>query len=142
LVSKFGKYGQVLWHRSHGIDEREVQVSRIRKSVGVERTFEYDMSISHEMADVLKQELIPELKRRAAKYLANRKVNKIGVKVKFQDFQQTTKEQACTEINIDLFLKLLSEAVSRGKGKSVRLLGVHIGLADEKVNELQLGLDL
>ena len=68
--------------------------------------------------------------------------NKIGVKVKFQDFQQTTKEQACTEINIDLFLKLLSEAVSRGKGKSVRLLGVHIGLADEKVNELQLGLDL
>lgn len=141
LANKFGKYGHVLWSRSHGVDDREVQVSRVRKSVGVERTFEFDMDIIHEMDEVLKDKLIPELKRRAAKYLVHRKINKLGVKVKFQDFQQTTKEQAFSEINIDLFLKLLSEAVSRGKGKSVRLLGVHIGLADEEVNELQLGLE-
>jgi DNA polymerase-4 len=142
LVNKFGKYGQVLWQRSHGIDDREVQVSRVRKSVGVERTFAYDIKAIDEMDGVLKNKLIPELKIRAAKYLTQRKINKLGVKVKFNNFQQTSKAQAYSEINSELFRKLLTAAVSRGNGKAVRLLGIYIGLADESANELQLGLDL
>ena len=39
LINQFGKLGNLLWKRCHGIDEREVETSRIRKSVGVERTF-------------------------------------------------------------------------------------------------------
>jgi DNA polymerase-4 len=140
LANKFGKYGRVLWSRSHGIDNREVQVTRIRKSVGVERTFEKDLESTHVMDEILKEKLIPELIQRAGKYLETRKISKLGVKVKFNDFHQTTKEQAYSEINTNLFTELLTEAVSRGGGKPVRLLGVHIGLADEEVNESQLGL--
>lgn len=142
LANNFGKYGQVLWHRSHGIDDREVQVTRIRKSVGVERTFEKDVESRQVMNDILTEKLIPELIKRAGKYLDSRKISKLGVKVKFNDFQQTTKEQAYTAIDTKLFSELLIEAVNRGNGKPVRLLGVHIGLADEAVNALQLGLDL
>jgi hypothetical protein len=38
-------------------------------------------------------------------------------------------------------MELLNDAVSRGQGKSVRLLGVQVSLAEKKMNELQLGLD-
>ena len=140
LVSKLGKYGHVLWNRSHAIDEREVQVTRVRKSVGVERTFEFDMTNMNDMELVIKEKLLPELKQRAAKYLDSRKMNKLGVKVKFNDFQQTTKEQMSNEISLSLLNYLLKEAVARGNGKSVRLLGIHIGLADEDNTEQQLSL--
>lgn len=140
LAEKFGKYGRVLWNRSHGIDEREVQVSRIRKSVGVERTFEHDISNTDEMICIMRDKLLPELEARALKHLNYRKMNKLGVKVKFSDFQQTTKEQATNTINVRALEMLLIEAVERGNGKSVRLLGVHIGLSDEKQDSQQLDL--
>ncbi|SPZ01709.1 DNA polymerase IV [Proteus mirabilis] len=38
LVRNLGKFGQSLWERSHGIDERLINPERLRKSVGVERT--------------------------------------------------------------------------------------------------------
>ena len=142
LINQLGKYGQVLWRRSHGIDEREVQMTRIRKSVGVERTFDEDVKSIQVMNEILKEKLIPELIKRAAKYLETRKISKLGVKVKFNDFHQTTKEQTYSDINPKLFSELLTEAVNRGNGKPVRLLGVHIGLADEAEKTLQLGLDL
>lgn len=140
LINKFGKYGQVLWDRSHGIDNREVQVSRIRKSVGVERTFAQDIETLSEMEQVLEQKLLPELQKRAAKYIESRQIHKLGVKVKFSDFQQTTKEQVSANIDLDLLLELLKQAVARGNGKPVRLLGAHIGLAEQDENTQQLGL--
>jgi DNA polymerase-4 len=94
------------------------------------------------MHQILKDTLIPTLIDRAASYIAQGKINKLGVKVKFSDFQQTTKEQTHTEINTNLFIELLNDAVSRGQGKSVRLLGVHVSLLDKKISELQLGLDI
>jgi len=141
LVQNFGKYGHVLWRRCHGIDEREVQTQRIRKSVGVEKTFAENLYNLNDMHEILKSKLIPALIERAASYIAKGKINKLGVKVKFSDFQQTTKEQTHSTINTSLFLELLNDAVSRGQGKSVRLLGVHVSLADNQISELQLGLD-
>lgn len=38
LLKRFGKFGRVLWERSQGIDDRDVNNERLRKSVGVERT--------------------------------------------------------------------------------------------------------
>jgi DNA polymerase-4 len=141
LAQNFGKYGQVLWQRCNGIDEREVQTRRIRKSVGVERTFVKNLCNLNDMHEILKGKLIPALIERASSYIAQGKINKVGVKVKFSDFQQTTKEQTHTEINTNLFIELLNDAVTRGEGKSVRLLGVHVSLADNQISELQLGLD-
>ena len=140
LISHFGKYGKVLWNRSHGIDEREVECTRIRKSIGVERTFEYDIASVVELEAIIEGKLLPELKRRSAKYLESRGMNKLGVKVKFNDFKQTTKDQMSNEINLPLLKELLNEAVLRGHGKSVRLLGVYIGLKQPKEETLQLGL--
>ncbi|WP_105169044.1 DNA polymerase IV [Pseudoalteromonas sp. T1lg23B] len=141
LVGHFGKYGRVLWNRCHGIDERAVQTTRIRKSVGVERTFENDVSELSQMILIMKQKLLPELERRATSYIESRGMNKLGVKVKFSDFQQTTKEQAANAISGDILEQLLIEAVKRGNGKPVRLLGVHVGLGDEPSTTTQLGFE-
>ncbi|WP_199610796.1 DNA polymerase IV [Flocculibacter collagenilyticus] len=142
LIEHFGKYGRVLWDRCHGIDNRAVEVSRIRKSVGVERTFEKNVSSLDELSRILIERLLPELERRAQKHLATRSMNKLGVKVKFADFQQTTKEQKHNQIERNTLIELLQEAFFRGNGKSVRLLGIHIGLDDDANTFEQLNFDL
>ena len=128
LIDHFGKYGQVLWDRCHGIDDRSIEVSRIRKSVGVERTFAQDISGVEALKAIIHETLLPELKKRAENHLKSRRMNKVGVKVKFSDFHQTTKEQKHDHIDASVFENLLTEALQRGEGKPVRLLGLHIGL--------------
>ena len=134
LIQAFGKFGGILWKRCQGIDDRAVEISRIRKSVGVERTFSEDIHSEEELHLLMKDRLIPELKRRAEKHLASRSISKLGVKVKFKDFHQTTKEFKHTYFDDEIFDELLSEAMTRGEGKAVRLLGVHIGLEEKKAD--------
>jgi len=43
LIEKFGKQGYRLFEMAHGRDERPVVVSRVAKSVSVERTFSQDL---------------------------------------------------------------------------------------------------
>lgn len=141
LESQFGKLGTLLWKRCHGIDEREIETSRIRKSVGVERTFAEDIDNIESLKNILFESLLPELKRRAAKHLLDRQIHKIGVKVKFNDFHQTTKEFTFNALNHELFAELLMQAFERGEGKKVRLLGAHIGLSDHHTLSLQYAFD-
>ncbi len=140
LAQHFGKYGHALWNRCHGIDNREVEVTRVRKSIGVERTFDQDIQETTALYDVLSSKLLPELTRRCTNNIKERRINKLGVKVKFKDFQLTTKEIKCDRIDERILQELLEEALVRGHGKSVRLLGVHIGLSDQEPEKNQLDL--
>lgn len=142
LIQKFGKLGLSLWNKCHGIDNREVNISRIRKSVGVERTFAEDIHTEEVLSVYMMEELIPELKRRAKTYLQTRDISKLGVKVKFKDFHQTTKEFKHHSFDNHIFNHLLQEALSRGEGKAVRLLGVHIGLGEALSDQHQFELAL
>ncbi|WP_440877527.1 DNA polymerase IV [Thalassotalea sp. PLHSN55] len=140
LVQHFGKFGKKLWQRCQGIDPRGIETSRIRKSVGVERTFSTDISVIEELEHILAEKLLPELELRSAHYLEQRAINKLGIKIKFNDFQQTTKEHQYHEIDLPKLLLLLREALARGQGKPVRLLGVHIGLSEKISDNRQLAL--
>ena len=141
LINQFGKLGNLLWKRCNGIDERNVEVSRTRKSVGVERTFSEDIGDLSSLKHILIENLLPELNKRAAKHLSTRQIHKVGVKVKFNDFQQTTKEVTFNGLNNTLFLELLAQAVERGEGKKIRLLGAHLGLSDDHTQSLQYEFD-
>lgn len=132
LTSKYGKLGRLLWDRCSGSDDRPIMVSRERKSVGVERTFPEDISNLSTLDDILKNKLLPELQKRVAKHLIDRDIGKLGVKVKFSDFHQTTKEISTNTIDQVVLSDLLTEAFARGDGKQVRLLGIHIGLSSHK----------
>jgi len=142
LINKFGKLGESLWSKCQGIDDREIKTTRVRKSVGVERTFSDDISDNKLLNDFMHEKLIPELKKRSERYLNDRGISKLGVKIKFGDFHQTTKEFKYDHFDNDIFNTLLIEAVDRGHGKAVRSLGVHIGLSEEVNNQTQFELEL
>lgn len=142
LINRFGKFGLSLWRKCQGIDSRGVETSRIRKSVAVERTFSENMRSEDELQGFLHEKLIPELKQRAEKHLASRKIDKLGVKIKFSDFRQTTKEHKSPELSNDIFTSLLQEAWERRNGKDARLLGVYIGFSDDNGGTQQLSLSL
>ncbi|MCG7564032.1 MULTISPECIES: DNA polymerase IV [Pseudoalteromonas] len=140
MTERFGKFGDVLWRRCQGIDERKVETERIRKSVGVETTFEKDIQDLDALKDVLRERLLPELQRRAEPYRGTRTFNKLGVKVKFYDFTQTTKECQYHEIDEGVLFTLLEQAVERFGSKPVRLIGIQLGLGEVASGQAQLGL--
>ncbi|WP_286235036.1 DNA polymerase IV [Thalassotalea sediminis] len=136
LVKTFGKLGASLWQKCQGIDNRAVEVTRVRKSVGVEHTFARDITEVEELKAYMVSQLLPKLIKRSSRYIEERGISKIGVKIKFSDFQQTTKEMQLEGIEPRAFNLLLEEAIQRGHGKSVRLLGVHVGLNSKKSDEV------
>ena len=53
LVRRFGRHGAHLWAIAHGRDERRVNPTRERKSVGCERTFGTDLAGRHALDEAL-----------------------------------------------------------------------------------------
>lgn len=127
LIKRFGKFGSIIWDRSHGLDDRNLSLSRQRKSVGVERTLAEDIHTEEDCIKML-DNLFPLLEKRLIKTKA--KIQSQGIKLKFSDFQQTTVEHKCQQLNQDYFLELLNEGLSRQENRGIRLVGLHVGLAD------------
>lgn len=146
LQKELGKFGTVLWNRAHGVDERDVNVSRERKSIGVERTFSEDLHTLEACREVMPM-LWDKLQERVAGYLAKTGAKRCairsqGVKLKFSDFQQTTVEHRHHDIDEGFFHTLLDEAWMRARGRGARLVGIHLGLADDApIQQLTLPLE-
>ncbi|MFS2222243.1 DNA polymerase IV [Pantoea sp. B65] len=141
LLRRFGKFGRVLWERSHGIDNREVITERERKSLGVERTLSEDIDSWEECLKILDY-LYEELERRLTAIKPDRLIARQGVKLKFNDFQLTTQEHVWPVLNkgdlIDLARKTWDE---RRGGRGVRLVGLHVSLLNPQLErQLLLGL--
>lgn len=137
LLNLFGKMGQRIWLYSHGIDEREIQPHRERKSVGVETTLLSNIHQLEEGVNVLAT-LYPQLVKRvqrACPEMPLAQLRKIGVKLKFEDFQVTTLEKSAVEFSHENFQQLLGQIWARRQGRSIRLIGLHVTLPEEKVSE-------
>lgn len=140
LLKSFGKFGRVLWERSQGIDERQVSPDRLRKSVGVERTLTEDIHHWHDCEALIVDKLYPELEMRLRKVKPDLHIARQGVKLKFQDFQQTTQEHIWPVLNQEDLLKVARKVwQERREGRGVRLVGLHVTLLDPQL-ERQLVL--
>ena len=142
LVKHFGAQADSLLKRSRGIDERPVCSNEQRKSLGVERTLEHDLLKYTECVETLSQ-LLPQLQRRLEHYsntAAGRMtpVQKVGVKLKFSDFRQTTVEKQGQPLQLDKLLPLLDEAWQRRQQQGVRLIGLQIGFKTSALQQLAL----
>ena len=140
LIAQFGKFGNTLWERCHGIDNRTVVVERVRKSIGVERTYLNDI---HNLAQCIFfiEPLFMELERRVEKSIDDKLITKLGVKLKFNDFQQTTVEHKYHKMDLQFFIKLCEEAFQRSRGRSIRLIGLTVGIEPKK-STIQMQLPL
>ncbi|AGP43172.1 DNA polymerase IV [Serratia plymuthica] len=134
LLKRFGKFGRVLWERCQGIDLREVSPERLRKSVGVERTLAEDIHDWEDCEALIVDKLYPELEMRLRKVKPDLHIARQGVKLKFQDFQQTTQEHVWPVLNKDDLLNVARQAWrERREGRGVRLVGLHVTLLDPQL---------
>lgn len=134
LENRFGKYGAELWNKAHGIHHGEVVAYYEAKSISTESTFEENV-IDHER---LMSELVRMTERVAYELRQdNKTAGCIAVKIRYPDFETTTKQTTIPYTFYDdelipqareLFRKLYR------KGQPVRLLGVRLSeLTDEAV---------
>lgn len=141
LLKQFGKFGSSLWERCHGIDCRDVTPTRVRKSLGVERTFAQDIRTESECLDAI-ESLHDELVRRFSKIAHDKIIIRQGLKLKFDDFQQTTVEHKQNSLDKAFYSILLKEALVRANGRGIRLIGLSIGLEPSEGHpEIQMALE-
>ncbi|HBV38273.1 MAG TPA: DNA polymerase IV [Erwinia sp.] len=141
LLKRFGKFGRVLWERCNGIDEREVVTDRLRKSLGVERTLSADIHEWDACLEII-DFLYAELERRLKVIKPDLLIARQGVKLKFDDFQQTTQEHVWPVLNKDDLIAVAKKTwEERRTGRGVRLVGLHVTLLNPQLErQLLLGL--
>lgn len=148
LTQHFGKSGPYFYGIARGVDEREVQPDRVRKSVGAEDTFTQDIND----LDMATSQLKP-LAEKIWSYCETKGFSgkTVTVKIKYSDFTQATRSRsnALPFANGNDVLETaagLLASVYPFK-RSVRLLGVSLSSltsdsADGDGKQQQLGFDL
>jgi DNA polymerase-4 len=127
LVRNFGKAGLFYYNIVRGIDERAVEPSSERKSVGTELTFEKDITTRFGIiAELYKIE--KELMERLDE--AGTTGRTVTVKVKFSDFRQITRGKTLQKYirDFDTLHKAVTEIrkLMSLEGTRIRLLGVTV----------------
>ncbi len=143
LVQLFGKHGIYYHQIAHGIDDREVNPHRVRKSVSVEDTFEKDLTDK----EAMRFELL-RIARKVMNWMDSHNTygRTLTIKIKFFDFQQITRSKTHTQIidnfeSLEVMINQLLEVFEFTK--PIRLLGVGISnLNNQDPQEEQLTLDL
>ena len=126
LVRHFGKSGNHYYKIVRSIQDSPVNPSRIRKSVGAERTFSKDIDSESFMLDEL-DSIADELERRMIK--SENKGRTVTVKLKYSDFTQQTRSKTIEDYisTKEEFFPAIEELIYQKEiDKSVRLLGISI----------------
>ena len=134
LIDIFSERGKILYEFARGIDNRQVNPYRIRKSIGKEITLREDIEDIEEMIEVL-----DKIAERVSESLdlLNKKGKTVTLKVKFNDFKHITRS-----ITLENFLKEKKEIMECVKdligvvdfrNKKVRLLGITISSLEENI---------
>ncbi len=141
LIRRFGKIGLFYFDIVRGIDNRAVISDRVRKSIGVEQTFEKDITDWDEITDALKS-LAKKLEARMQHQNASGYT--LTLKVKFSDFNTVSKQKTLNFkiINFNEIFDLASLLLTHIElhEKAIRLLGLSINnlnLNQDENNQLK-----
>src|SRR6266852_5220558 len=127
LRALFGKQGSQLYHYVRGEDDRPVEPTRERKSVGKEITFERDLVDRERMVEVLEQ-LAKQVEHRLVEL--DLRGRTLTLKVRWSDFQLNTRSVSRSrgfqdaQVMMPVLRTLLAHLDSRNR--PVRLLGVSV----------------
>lgn len=141
LVDKFGKQGYRLREMAFGRDDREVVVSRIAKSVSVERTFSQDLPDKRACESVMAS-LVADLNLRLSRKAGRKPIHKLFIKIRYSDFSTHTLERVRDQIRepaLEDYQPLLDELVSNSE-RPVRLLGLGVRFRSDESPVMQLRL--
>lgn len=142
LAEALGQFGATLHEFAHGMDPRPVGVPRERKSLGLEDTFQTDITALAEMDPVLESMAAQVFDRLSGRGLTGRTVT---VKVRYADFRTVTRSQTLARPAVDggelaVWAQRLLRRTEAGD-QPVRLLGVTVeNLVEAGAGGEQLGL--
>jgi len=140
LATRFGRWGLELYELCRGLDARPVRTSRVRKSLSTEQTLPENAESLEELSGLL-HEQIAEVAESLREKHRERGIKSLVLKLKFEDFTQTTAERGQGVLEVAVYEDLLREAWARGEGKAVRLIGVGVRFVDVS-EDPQLDLEL
>ena len=80
-------------------------------------------------------QLYQTLLQRLQKASPDMRITKQGVKLKFNDFVATSAEQSITTLDEHLFVDLFTQALTKQEQRSIRLIGLYVGLAGDNDSE-------
>lgn len=136
LIRLFGKRGHGLYNKARGIDYNPVKSTRIRKSVGTERTFAMDMNDDDQILQKL-WELSNKTAERLAKLQKSGKT--VTVKIKTFKFESLSKQRSLRDpirnetdiynIAYSLYTELKDADIP------IRLVGVTVGSLEKATFE-------
>lgn len=136
LTRSFGKAGNYYYHICRGEDNREVQATRERKSIGAENTFSSDLFRKDELENALGK-IAEKVWERATK--SDVKAKTLTLKFKYADFEQHTRSKTLDAYyhSKDLFLKESYKLmkIEGGFQKGIRLLGLTLSNFKDETNE-------
>lgn len=145
LTHLFGKSGNYFHSIIRGVDNREVNTERKRKSVGAESTFREDVSTDSTMHTILSK-IAFEVAERLKK--GKHKGRTITLKFKYFDFEQHTRSKTIEKPTDDFHLILettMEMLMANFPEKPVRLLGITLsnlgveGIEEKSIDQLTLG---
>ena len=142
LVRLFGKMGHTLYLNARGIDLREVEPTRITKSISSETTFLQDKS-DRTLLTVELYHLAKDVAERMKE--ENFYGKTFTIKVKYADFQTVTRSKTLSQKMTDFqqFWPIVREAMKQiDLVKPVRLLGFGISHAGEETQAKYTQLEL
>lgn len=141
LEFEFGSFGANLYRLCRGIDERPVNISRIRKSLSVEDTFAQDLPTLETCLQKIPN-LYSELLKRLERAREHQRLlpKALFIKLRFHDFVTTTVQTPAIGLERNLYYQLCTQAWERGQ-RPVRLLGIGVQFEDPHTPE-QLSLPL
>jgi DNA polymerase-4 len=143
LQKHFGKSGSYYFSIARGIDDRPVRADRVRKSVGAENTFPYDLIEFDAMREAL-QPIVDKVWR----YCEGSGIRgrTVTLKVKYADFELITRSRTgskpvASRLDVEgTAIDLLRQLFPVRKG--VRLLGVSLSALGTDHPEESLQMDL
>ena len=131
LIRIFGSYGYTLFNLVRGIDNREIETNRTRKSISVEDTFLHDLNdttLCVQQLSILYTKLIERCK---SSNVNTNDVREIFLKIKFNDFETITRQKKSLKIELNEFKNLFDSNIVKIV-KPIRLLGIGFRLNDKK----------
>lgn len=140
MAQNFGKMGNYYYDIVRGIDERPVKVNRIRKSLAVERTLEFDVSIFEEAAPIL-EKIVLEFYARLER--ANNFGRTITLKLKSNEFKLITRSHSCNYyiVNIEEIRSIAQKLIKENLDEAapIRLIGLSASNLQQEKSDNESG---
>ena len=136
LIKIFGSYGYTLFNLVRGIDNRELETNRIRKSISVEDTFLHDLNDTNSCKQQLSILYIKLIERCKSSNVSTNEVREIFLKIKFNDFEIITRQKKSCNIELNEFNSLFDSNLVKII-KPIRLLGIGFRLNSKKEESSQ-----